>query len=226
MRLLSKKVNWVLHLAVCLAVISWNCNSGVTTNAFESGPGGGENHVVKVEEDWELVIGDPDTVTNSPQVSCAISPHDNLEGLFGVFEVNYQSMPDYEAGGLQIQVWDNDEHLLLEKYSENGVLATSGETIKWTMRMSIFSGSLKFKVLNGTSDTWNTFGAGTSLTASVSTEDSDLDGYSPDASVANSGIGFGQNRVNSMILKRVRYYYSNGDVTEDSTERVVYSSDE
>jgi hypothetical protein len=49
-----------------------------------------------------------------------------------------------------------------------------------------------------------------------------LDTYSPDVSVANSGIGFAANRVQSLKLKQVRVTTSSGTVYIDTTQRVAH----
>jgi hypothetical protein len=40
--------------------------------------------------------------------------------------------------------------------------------------------------------------------------------------VRNSGIGFASNRVQSLVLRRVRYILDTGDQYEDATVRTVY----
>ena len=50
-----------------------------------------------------------------------------------------------------------------------------------------------------------------------------LNEYSPDTSAEHSGVGYAGNRVQSLVLKRVRLLLDTGDVVEDNTERVVHS---
>jgi len=49
-----------------------------------------------------------------------------------------------------------------------------------------------------------------------------LNGYDPNASVQNSGVGFASNRVQSLVLKAVRLVTSTGEVLQDTTLRPVY----
>jgi hypothetical protein len=79
-----------------------------------------------------------------------------------------------------------------------------------------------FEVLNGSSDTWGSFGAAGELLSSVPTTLTNLNEYSPEASVGNSGVGFSKNRVQFLKLVRVRYHLASGEVIEDGTVRTVY----
>ncbi len=51
----------------------------------------------------------------------------------------------------------------------------------------------------------------------------DLNGYTPTVSVENSGIAYAANRVQSLVLKRVRLFVSTGEVLEDTAPRTVHS---
>ena len=62
--------------------------------------------VVRVEEDWELVASSPDAATTAPQVACAVFPTGESTSLCAVFELNHQTQPSFEAGGMQLQIWD------------------------------------------------------------------------------------------------------------------------
>lgn len=184
-----------------------------------------EPTIVRVEEDWELVIGAPDPDTDAPQVSCAISPTGNLYGWHAALELNQQALPVYVAGGLQLQVWQGDVAASDRRFPNTAVLATPGEVIRWTQSMKLEGGNLTFEVTAGTSTTWGTFGGQGYLKATVATALSNLNGYSPAVSAANSGVSYAANRVQSLTLKRVRYVTSTGQQTEDDTARVVHQQE-
>ncbi len=181
--------------------------------------------VVRVEEDWELVVGTPDSETDAPQVSCAISPLGNLDSWHAALELNQQSLPTFTAGGVQLQVWQGEVPLSDRRFPNAAVLAHPGETVCWTQTMQLDEGNLTFEIINGTSTTWGNFGGQGYLKASVATTLSSLGTYSPAVSVENSGVGYAANRVQSLVLKRVRYHMSTGDQIEDTTPRVVHSQD-
>src|SRR5262249_30687112 len=71
--------------------------------------------IIRIEEDWELVVADPDPSTFAPQVTSTISPLDNLSGYYGVFDLNLRNLPVYEAGGMQLQVWNGTEPVVTKK---------------------------------------------------------------------------------------------------------------
>src|SRR5687767_8624998 len=44
-----------------------------------------EASVVKVHEEWELVVANPDADLDAPQITAVISPLGNLDGLYAAF---------------------------------------------------------------------------------------------------------------------------------------------
>jgi len=177
--------------------------------------------VIKVEEDWEMVVTDPDPTTNAPQVTCVTSPVGHVNGLYVAFDLNHHSLTDYYSGGLQLQLWNNDVPVANDYPSMYQMLSNDNETVTWTQRMKVNEGLLKFEVVNGVSASWGAFG-GSNLLVFVPSSMSDLNQYNPDVSVANSGVGFAGNRVESLTLKRVRLYKRNGQVEQRDVNAVVH----
>ena len=182
-----------------------------------------EGTVVRVEEDWELVIGTPDADSVAPQVTCVISPSGDVASCHAALELNQQSLPSFVAGGVQLQVWEGEVPLSYRPFSNGAVLQQPGETIRWTQTMELADGNLTFEVINGTSTTWGGFGGQGYLKASVATELNSLNGYDPAVSAKNSGAGHAANRVQSLVLRRVRVYTSSGEQMEDATARTAHS---
>ena len=178
--------------------------------------------VVKIEEDWELVLSEPDPDNNAPQVTTCISPTANQNSLYAAFELNFGSQPSFVAGGMQLQLWNGEQLLFSKRHTETGKLSNPGEAVRWTQRMQLTGSLLTFAVVDGTSTTWSTFGQQAALSKTISTSLADLSGYNPSASVSGSGVGFASNRVSSLVLKKVRVYLSNGSMTEDATPRTVF----
>jgi hypothetical protein len=108
------------------------------------------------------------------------------------------------------------------RFPNGAVLSQPGETVRWTLSMQLADGLLTFEVINGTSATWGNFGGQGYLKASVASTLDSLAGYSPAVSVQHSGVSYAANRVQSLVLKRVRYYTASGEQTEDGTARVVH----
>jgi hypothetical protein len=181
-----------------------------------------DSPIVRVEEDWTLLVGEPDPGREAPQITCVISPQSTSDGLFAAFTLNHQNAPDYQAGGLQVHVWRGDTPLAAAQFSNGSLLATPREIISWTQSMSIEGGVLTFQVTRGNSTTWGNFGDG-SLRVSVPSSLANLSGYRPATSAANSGVGFAGNRVNSLTLAKIRYCSADGQIYEDRTPRVIHA---
>lgn len=178
--------------------------------------------VKKVEEDWELVLNEPSPENAAPQVTCLISPVNHADGVYAALELNHGTLPEYSPGGLQLQAWSGDAWLTVRDYA-NTTLQNSGEVVTWTQRMTLNGGQLVFHVANGNSTTWGAFGSGGNIKLSLNSSLTDLNLYSPNVSQSQSGIGFGSQRVQSLVLKKVRYYDgSNNLLLEDTTPRVVH----
>jgi hypothetical protein len=178
--------------------------------------------VAKIEEDWELVLNQPEADNAAPQVTIVNSPVDHVDGVYATLELNHGSLPEFSPGGLQLQVWSGEDWLTVRDHADS-TLHETDEVVAWTQKMWLQSGKVNFKVDNGTSSSWGSFGGNDNIKLSLSTSLSDLNGYSPDVSKSNSGIGYGAQRVQSLVLKRVRYYDASGQLLlEDTTPRVVH----
>ena len=175
-----------------------------------------------VEEEWELTITEPDWALAAPQISTVMTPFEDANDFYLALAINHRFDPTFSAGGMELQLWYQGE--LLGWQSVDGVvLATPGETIKWTQRLELKGGKLWFSVVNGDSTTWGSFGQGESMHLTLSTTLPDLDDYHPNVSIDNSGILFASNRVGSLVLKTVRGYDANGDLlAEDKNPVTVF----
>lgn len=181
--------------------------------------------IVRVEEDWELVVDVPEANSVSPQVTCVISPFGGIESVYAAFLLNAQTLPDFVAGGLQLQVWDGEAPQSDRKFPNAEVLTQAGETIRWTQSMEVVDGLLQFEITDGSSSTWGNFGGQGYLKATVNTTLHNLNYYSPDVSASNSKVSYADNRVVSLKLKKFRVFLSTGEYYEDTTERVVHQQD-
>ncbi len=184
--------------------------------------------VVRVEEDWEMVVGTPASDMEAPQAICTISPLGNIDTYRATFEINHHTIPDFAAGGLQFEIWNGGVALHNRRIPNQALLNTPDEVITWTQSMEIVDGSLYFEISNGVSTTWGEFGRQGFFRSSVEIGGdvglNNLNAYSPDVSVANSEVGYASNRVTSLILKSVRAYDSDGVVYESENERVVHAA--
>jgi hypothetical protein len=188
---------------------------------FVAAPVWGVDDVIRVEEDWELVVATPEPLSNSPQVTCILSPLADLSGPYAVLELNDQTYPDYAPGGLQLQLWNAGDSIPTRRSVNTNVLSQNEETITWTTTMELKSGMLTIQI-SGSSTTWGQFGGEEELKISVPCGLANLNGYSPDVSVNRSFIGFASNRVRSLTLTQVRLITSTQQQLQDTTSRVVY----
>jgi len=175
--------------------------------------------IIRVEEDWELVLNEPDGNVDSPQFHTIMSPEDDLYRNYAQVLWNYRETPGFTPGGVQLQSYDDD--VILQRRSiEFQKLDTVAETLRWTQALSTDGVILTFEVLNGTSTTWGAFGRDMRLDSSTGL--SNLSTYDPAVSVESSCITYGSNRVDSMKITQVRYYGPSGLLHTDSTPRVVF----
>jgi hypothetical protein len=179
--------------------------------------------IMEIQESWELVVGTPSIASDAPQITCAMAPVGNIESVYATFMVNHQAEPSYTAGGLELQVWNGKTLLASKRFPNQAVLATPGETIRWTQVMRITNEGLVIEVINGTSTTWGAFGGDGTLKIIVPTTLTNLNGYNPAVSTERSDVSYAANRVSSLAMKSVRAYGATGLIAEDNTTRVVHS---
>jgi len=181
--------------------------------------------VIRVEEDWVMVLYEPNDALTTPQFYTVMSPHDHLDSFFAQVTWNYREDPDFTPGGMQIQAWDT-EYLVTEKSFFAEMLSGSAETVRWTQSLSTDGSKLTFAINNGQSTTWGTFGyPAENMKIQATAALPNLNGYNPVLSQSNSGISFGSNRVDSLTIAEVRYYGPSGLLATDSSPKVVFDRD-
>ena len=179
--------------------------------------------VLRVEEDWNLILTEPDNVAESPQFHTVMAPSNRLEYVYLQSTWNYHETPDYIPGGVQLQAWREGNCVFANGYLASRLLSTQGETITWTQALSTDGHFLRFEILNGSSTTWGPFG-GSTMRLVGSMQIPNLNGYTPQLSVENSGVTYGANRVMVLAITAVRYYGIDGLLYEDHTPRVVFAA--
>lgn len=188
-----------------------------TTSSFD-----GTSPVIDaVEEDWELVIKTTDLSAAGPQITTTMCPGPVEDHPDANFNLNYREGDTFQAGGLQIEVFDGSD-VVVSTDARTEPLQTDGETITWTQRLSIVGTEAEYLVKSGHSTTWGDFG-GDELSVTFPTTLSDLSNYSPNISTSKSGVGWQSDHVTSMRLVQVRYYSGNTLISTDATPRTVLS---
>lgn len=179
---------------------------------------------IRVEEDWYVKIGTPDPDYDSPQITTVLAPSWTLWGKYAVFDMNCATQPGFSSGGVQIQLWQDDAIIQTASNTNWASMHMINEEIRYTSAMSIANGNIVFEILNGSSESWGTFGNG-ELRLQAPTWRSHLAGYDPSFTTYNSRIGFASHRVRRFILERVRYFNSSGLSATDNTPRVLHQYD-
>ena len=197
--------------AVCLQNAKPACAADLSAN------------VLRVEEDWYVKIGTPAPEEDSPQITTVLTPG-SFAGSHAVFDMNCATQPNFESGGVQLQLWRNGGINQSRSNTNWDSLHIVDEEIHFTSAMSIQNDNLVFEVINGTSESWGSFGNG-ELKVQFPTWRNHLNEYSRDDSISNAGIGFASHRVRCLALQRVRYYSQNDLLLEDSTSHVIHQYD-
>lgn len=205
--LTAARSRWVRLSAVLLLCLA------PSAGAFDAQP------VTKIEEDWEIQIGEPSPDEVLPQIYIVTTPTGDLDGQYSVFEINNLLLPDFYGGGLQFQTWWGDQATGEVHHSDYAALSTTGETVTFTVSMRVLDGNLYFRVKNGNSATWGAFGADPTLRIAQPSNVSDLSGYNPEKSARFSRVGSGRGRVTKFVLKQVRYYNGTTLLSTDTTPR-------
>jgi hypothetical protein len=197
------------HAAVVAAATVW-----LLAGTAWAGPPDG---TTRVEEDWVMVLGD--ISQGGPQVSTVMGPTSDLSQPVAVLDLNYQISPSYASGGLQMLIYDSTG-VVTSQTIATAPLATSGETVSWTQRMSLREGYVQYSVPTLSSSTWGTLTNSWAFYVRASGLTS-LSGYDPAASASNSGSAWKTQGVVSLTLTQVRYYSGVTLLGQDSTPRVV-----
>jgi hypothetical protein len=176
-----------------------------------------------IEEDWVVEIGVPDPAGHAPQIITAMSSTDRLEDVHALFELNHATLPNYQAGGMGLQIWSSETNLAYMQHPLQGALHHQNEVITYTMTQKVSNGVIRFEVKNGNSSTWgNNWGIG-GFYLQVPTSQTAVANYSPETSVKFSKVSFAKHRVKKFALKESRLYGPNGNlISKDSTERIVH----
>lgn len=178
--------------------------------------------VIRVEEDWRVEIGVPSPGDDAPQIVTVISPGRDLEREHAIFELNHSTIPDFFAGGMQLQLWYKDDAVFSRNFPRYHRLAEKGEIVEFTSSMELKNDRLKFEIRNGSSKTWGKFGGQGYLTSRIPSRRVDLNSYDPAVSAQHSRVGFASTRVRRLVLKEVRRFSADGLISKDSEQRIVH----
>jgi hypothetical protein len=133
----------------------------------------------------------------------------NQETYFQV-QLNHSADENFLGGGFRVAAIQNEWSADEARSDTREVIRVDGDVVRWTSVMAIREGELLFAIKNGTSQSWGDFGGPEYLVRMPAQGLNDLSGYTPIQSVGDVDLGFGSNRVQSLILLRIRAYRADG----------------
>jgi hypothetical protein len=233
LELRQKSIEELAMLSSLRSTAGWWMNRCVSRVAFVgfcvAAAAAGAQDLVHVEEDWELVIATPDQNSCGPQVACAMSPFTDISGTYFTIEINHRSAPYWTPGGITLHQWWGDARVQSLDRADRSVMNTPDEVVTWTQSLDVgvASNTLTFQVKNGTSSTWGNFGTSGHLKLqSWFWGGGNLNNYTPDVSVGQSGVAYASNRVRSLKILQIRGTLDDGTTASDNSTRVVYQLQE
>ncbi|MBL8815319.1 MAG: hypothetical protein JNL58_04770 [Planctomyces sp.] len=176
-----------------------------------------ERTLIRVEEDWMVLIEETDDDAASPQVNNVIAFASSQSGLYGMIELNHSTYPSFHAGGIQVQARNDENVIASQTYRDGIALDRDFDRLEYTVSLFHSGEHTWVGIKNIRSKTWGDSGS-TETRAQIASYRKSLSNYTPDHSASASSVNVGAQRVATMCMPRVRYYYSNGDVeTEEKT---------
>lgn len=177
--------------------------------------------IIRIEQDWKLIVGDPEPDVDAPQIVTIFGPRNPLTGLHAVYEINHSTMPDYSEGGMQLQVWSGNTLVGYKSQFAPAELNVTDEVITYTTGVEVQTdGRIRMEVINGVSATWGDFDGDRALRLRVASDIENLNDWDPLDSIKNSRIGYGANRI--VMFKRTEIrYFNQGGLDHTSTEDTI-----
>lgn len=213
----------VLLLLGTPSTVSHGQSGGVTSGDPGSEPAGVPAGVIRVEEDWKILVTDPSPATDSPQITVVFGPADPESKTHAVFEVNHSTQPSYLKGGMQLQCWWGEDLVEYRNQHHPSELYVSNETVTFTTATEVRNNKIMMEVIQGKSESFGTFGGEVYLRTTISLSKANLDGFDPEFSLKHSRCGWGKNRVGNLSRTAIRYYDVNGALAfEEKTERILH----
>lgn len=192
------------------------CSSGIQVSYAA------DSDIYRVEEDWELVVNEPDSSIHSPQITFFIAPDDAISNRYFQLQLNHAVEHDFSGGGFHVAAVHGTEHLDCVRSNTYQSLVSDAQSVSWTNVMAIGEGGLFFAIKDGYCTDWGAFGGPESLVQMPANDTTNFNAYTPDDSLEMVDVGFGGNRIASLVLKNVRLYYADGRVSQVTVNRSPY----
>ena len=178
--------------------------------------------IIRVEEDWEFFSAEPYPSGDLPQVVTVFGPTDASFGTHCMLEINHGTLPSFQQGGMQLQVWWGDYLIGYKNQHAPNELTATNETVTYTTVTELKSGFLEMAVENGNSQSWGSFGGTGTLSVKLATSRTDLNPYDPSNSIRHSRVTFGANRVHRLVRREIRFYSATGEYVRSEDDVYVH----
>lgn len=178
-----------------------------------------EPTVYRIEEDWEMVLNEPEPAIHSPQLTFFTLPNRDNANQYFQLQLNHAADEYFSGGGFQVAAVQSGTQVDYNRSGTYAPLSTDAQTVRWTTVMAVINSEFLFAVKDGYGDDWGPFGGPDYLVRMSAGTEISLGSYSPETSLGMVDIGFGANRVASLVLKRVRLYQIDGQIVETEINR-------
>lgn len=195
----------------------WSACLTVALTFFSTQAALAQYNVVRIEEDWQLHVTQPDAQLDAPQITTTMVPFSGQTDLLLQVDLNHGTVPAFTKGGIQVRACIEDECLDQARVLSDVRLQHNSETVDWTQVIQLANNGFFFGIINGNCETWGEFGG---MSTAIFIEYSSVGGnfslnsYSPQQSLENSGATYASNRVGHLRLKKIRVHLANGQVSE------------
>ncbi len=176
-----------------------------------------QSNVIRIEEDWQLHVTQPDAQLDAPQVTTTMVPFAAQSDLLLQVDLNHGTSPSFTNGGIQVRACIEDECFGQARVLSDIRLQHDSEIVDWTQVVQLTPNGFYFGIVNGNCETWGTFGGPPTaiyVAYSLIGGNFSLDSYHPQRSLDNSGATYASNRVGHLRLKKIRVHLANGHVSE------------
>jgi hypothetical protein len=172
--------------------------------------------VVRIEEDWELHVVQPDQNIDVPQITTGMLPFGDGSDVLFQCDINHGVTPAFSSGGWQLRITDEATHYSSTRLLPGVKLSNSAETITWTQVVQKASNGFYFGITHACSTSFGMQDASSEaiFVSNDSTGAVSLNDYDAQHSLGNSEVSYAGNRVAWLRLKQIRLLYSNGQIAE------------
>lgn len=175
--------------------------------------------IYRIEEDWEMVVNEPDSSIHSPQLTFFLAPNPANPDRYFQLQLNHAVEHEFSGGGFHVVAAEGSQHLDSVRSSTYQPLVSHDQTVRWTSVMTAHGDSVYYHVKNGYAADWGSFGGYWTAVRMAAEGTQHFNDYDLSRSLEMIDIGFGGNRVDSLVLRNVRLYRTDGTVSQVSVNR-------